>query len=256
MTKNSLILGDCLEVLPNISDKSADMILCDLPYGITNNKWDTPISLEKLWTHFKRIIKDHGAIVLFSDEPFTSILITSNIRNFKYRITWDKDSAGSFLNAKRMPLKQTEDICIFGYGRTNYYPLMLKARKERIRPKSAPSKLCDNYGKIKVLKASENYDNELRYPSNLIKLSRKTAECNPLNVVHPTQKPVALFEYLIKTYTLEGQTVLDCCAGSGTTAVACIRSNRKYVCIEKECKYQELIKRRVSETTVPLVSFY
>ena len=253
---SSLICGDCFVEMPKIADNSIDMILCDLPYGITNCKWDSALPLDKLWQEYKRLVKPTTAIVLFADEPFTSLLVTSNLKNFKYKITWDKDMSGGFLNANIMPMKQTEDICVFGFGsKTNYYPIMRRAQLDRIRPKTCGITATENYGEVKVRKMADDYDRFSRYPTNIIKLSRHAGECNPLNIVHPTQKPVALFEYLIKTYSKEGDTVLDNCAGSGTTAVACRNLNRKYICIEKEEKYFRIMKERVADTTASLL-FY
>lgn len=243
-------MGDCLQELPKIESNSVNLILTDLPYGITNCKWDIPIPLDSLWREYKRVLKNAGAIILFADEPFTSLLITSNLENFKYRITWDKNIGGSFLNAKVMPLKQTEDICVFGYGRINYYPILKVKQLDRVRPISPGGKQSDNYGEIKIKQHSSDYDRRFSYPTNLVKFSSRSEECNPTNIIHPTQKPVKLFEYLIKTYTQEGETVLDSCAGSGTTAVACLNTNRQYICIEKEQAYFEVIKQRIESNNV------
>jgi site-specific DNA-methyltransferase (adenine-specific) len=250
MSSVSIIQGDCLQEMPKLEAKSVDMILTDLPYGMTNNHWDSQLPLNALWIQFKRIIKEKGAIVLFADEPFTSLLITSNLENFKYRLVWDKDTGGGFLNAKIMPLKQTEDICVFGYGTINYYPILKKKPLNRVRPISFTGRQSENYGEVKVKKPSEGYDNTLNYPTNLLKFPSHNGECNPQNIIHPTQKPVKLFEYLIKTYSKEGNLILDCCAGSGTTAVACLNSNRRYTCIEKEQFYFEVMKQRVASNKV------
>jgi site-specific DNA-methyltransferase (adenine-specific) len=246
----NLVLGDCLQELPKLPDKSVDMILSDLPYGITNCKWDIPLSLDVLWQQYKRVIKDTGAVILFADEPFTSLLITSNLENFKYRMTWDKNVGGSFLNAKVMPLKQTEDICVFGYGKINYYPILKAKQLDRVRPIAPGGKQSDNYGEIKIKQPSADYNRHLSYPTNLLKFPSRNEECNPTNIIHPTQKPVKLFEYLIKTYTREGELVLDNCAGSGTTAVACLNTNRRCICIEKEQAYFEVMKQRVNSNKI------
>lgn len=246
---NEIIHGDCLEVMKDIPDKSVDMILCDLPYGTTNrNKWDVVISFDKLWGQYNRVIKDNGAILLFADEPFTSQLIMSNHKNFKQRITWDKDRGSGFLNAKKMLLKQTEDIVLFYKEMPVYNPRMTDAQLDRIRPNSAKGiNNSLNYGEVKELKHSKDYDNTKRYPTNLIKFSSLKGECNNLNRLHPTQKPVELCEWLLETYSNEGDTVLDNASGSSTTAIACINTNRNYICIEKEKEYVDISNKRISD---------
>jgi len=234
--------------MQRIPDKSIDMILCDLPYGTTNrNKWDVIIPFEKLWVQYERIIKDNGAILLFADEPFTSELICSNKKLFKQRITWDKDRGAGFLNAKKMLLKQTEDIVLFYKNMPTYNPQMVKAPPDRIRPISDKSTESINYGKVKKVKAGVDYNPELRYPTNLIKFSSVKGECNNLNRLHPTQKPVELCEWLIKTYTNKGETVLDNCIGSGTTAIACLDTNRNYLGFELDEQYYNLTNKRIEE---------
>ena len=246
--KKEILLGDCLELMKDIPNGSIDMILCDLPYGTTNrNKWDIIIPFDKLWKQYKRIIKDNGAILLFADEPFTSELICSNKKWFKQRITWDKDRGSGFLNAKRMLLKQTEDIVLFYNKQPIYNPQMVEAQPDRIRPISDKSTESMNYGKVKKVRVGDDYNPQLRYPTNLIKFSSVKGECNNLKRLHPTQKPVELFEYLIKTYTNEGDLVLDNCAGSGTTAIACLNTNRQFIVMEKEQKYYDIILKRVGD---------
>lgn len=247
---NTIHEGDCLTVMKEIPDKSVDMILCDLPYGTTACKWDTVIPFEPLWAEYKRIIKGNGVIALFADEPFTSNIVCSNIRNFKYRITWDKDIGGGYLNAKKMPLKQTEDICVFSYvtnGNYTYNPIMRDKDSNRIRPigKRTPVK-PSTYGASNG-KLSDDYNPKKSYPTNLITLSSRTAECNSSNRVHPTQKPVTLFEYLIRTYTNEGDVILDNCIGSGTTAVAAINTGRNFIGIEQDADYVAIARRRIDE---------
>ncbi|HCL4447165.1 TPA: site-specific DNA-methyltransferase [Clostridium botulinum] len=214
-----------------IPNKSIDMILCDLPYGTTNrNKWDIVIPFDKLWKQYERIIKDNGAILLFSDEPFTSELICSNKKIFKQRITWDKDRGSGFLNAKKMLLKQTEDICLFYKKTPTYNPQMTQAKPDRIRPNSAKGENKSfNYGEVKTLKHSDNYDKTIRYPTNLIKFSSMTGDCNNLNRIHPTQKPRDLLKWLINTYSNKNELILDNCIGSGQTAIACLETNRNYI---------------------------
>lgn len=232
--------------MEDIKSNSVDIILCDLPYGTTNrNKWDIIIPFELLWKHYKRIIKDNGCIALFADEPFTSKLICSNEKMFKQRITWDKDRGSGFLNAKKMLLKQTEDICIFYKKPPTYNPQMTKADPNRIRPISTKSTESSNYGKIESVHCDKEYNPELRYPTNLIKFSSMTGDCNNLNRLHPTQKPVELLEWLIKTYTNEDDVVLDNCMGSGSTGVAALNLHRKFIGIELDEKYFKIAKERI-----------
>jgi len=234
--------------MKNINDKSIDMILCDLPYGTTaRNKWDIIIPFNQLWFQYERVIKDNGAILLFGDEPFTSELIC-NKKLFKQKITWDKDRGSGFLNAKKMLLKQTEDIILFYKKPPTYNPQMVNAQPDRIRPNSAKGENKSlNYGKVKEIKHSKDYDNTMRYPTNLIKYSSMVGDCNNLNRLHPTQKPVELCEWLINTYSNENDIVLDNCIGSGTTAIACINLNRNYIGIEKEEKYFNIANERVNQ---------
>ena len=237
MELNKIYNEDCLIGMKQIPDKSIDMILCDLPYGTTACKWDTVIPFESLWEQYKRIIKDGGAIVLTAREPFTSLLVTSNIKWYKHKWVWNKKQSGSFQNAKYMPLQIEEDIIVFAKGKVNYYPQMKKGKmrkrggaKEKSRV--VGSGLQDGY---------ENYS-DLYYPTNIIELA------NPRkNKLHPTQKPTELFEYLIHTYTQESQLVLDNCIGSGTTAVACINTNRNYIGFELNKDYYELAKNRINK---------
>jgi site-specific DNA-methyltransferase (adenine-specific) len=248
--KIQLFKGDCLEIMKDIPDGSIDMILCDLPYGTTNrNKWDEVIPFDLLWEQYNRIIKENGAILLFADEPFTSKLICSNLKYFKQRITWDKDRGSGFLNAKKMLLKQTEDICLFYKKPPTYNPQMVEAQADRIRPISTKSTESNNYGKVEKVKAGNDYNPELRYPTNLIKFSSMTGECNNVNRLHPTQKPTELLEWLIKTYTNEGESILDNTMGSGSTGVACLKTNRKFMGIEQDDKYFEIAYNRINGCT-------
>ncbi len=237
METNVCYQGDCLEVMKGIEDKSIDMILCDLPYGTTACKWDTIIPFEPLWEQYKRIIKDNGAIVLTASQPFTSALVMSNIKMFKYEWIWDKKISGNPLLAKYQPLKTHEDICVFSKKTHKYFPEM---RKGKMRTKGG--------GKSKLLNMEMSKSvNDDYYPISIIEYS------NAKRGIHPTQKPVALFEYLIKTYTNEGDLVLDNTAGSGTTGVACKNTNRNFILIEQDEKYCEVIKERVGCEIIKLL---
>jgi site-specific DNA-methyltransferase (adenine-specific) len=231
MPKIELIQGDCLEKMKDIPDKSIDMILCDLPYGTTQCKWDTVISFELLWEQYKRIIKDNGAIVLTASQPFTSALVMSNIKMFKYEWIWDKKISGNPLLAKYQPLKIHENICVFSKMKHNYYPEM---KKGKMRIKGG--------GKSKLLNMEMSKStNDNYYPVSLLEFS------NAKRGTHPTQKPVALFEYLIKTYTNEDETVLDNCMGSGTSGVACKNLNRNFIGIELDPEYFKIAEKRINE---------
>lgn len=244
-----LIRGDCLEIMKNIPRGKIDMILCDLPYGTTACKWDNVIPFDKLWAQYNRIIKNNGAIVLFSAQPFTSELIHSNIKNYKHYWVWDKEICGAFALAKKRPMIVTEEICVFSKGgKVNYYPIMEDAQEKNIRPVNMGSSVSEATPVASgIAKSDKNYNPKKRYPKNIIKYSKYNAECNQLNRVHPTQKPVALCEYLIKTYTNEGELVLDNCMGSGSTGVAAINTNRKFIGIELEQNYFDIAKNRIIE---------
>jgi DNA modification methylase len=235
---NKINFGDCLELMNDIPDESVDMILCDLPYGTTQCSWDSVIDFSRLWIQYERIIKTNGAIVLTASQPFTSKLIVSNINRFKYSMVWEKSKATGFLNAKKRPLVAHEDIVVFCKHTPPYYPQMTQGEvyNKGVRKKQTEN---DVYGKFKQ---TEVKSEGLRYPRSVVYF--KTAESEG-DVIHKTQKPVTLFEYLIKTYTNEGETVLDNCSGSGTTAIACITTNRNYICIENDKKHFENSNRRV-----------
>ena len=253
----NLIKGDCLVEMQNIPDKSVDAIICDLPYGTTACKWDTIIPFEPLWVQYKRIIKDNGAIVLFGSQPFTSALVMSNPKWFKYQFIWDKKQSGNFQLAKYQPLKVHEDICIFGNGRVNYYPIMEAADISKNRPNK---KEMGNTTGLKHLSSgiysySENRDETKRFPKSILEYHARNGECNSLNRVHPTQKPVQLLEYIIKTYTNEGETVLDSTMGSGSTGVAAKQLNRSFIGIEMDDKYFQIASKRINEAQ-PSVSLF
>ena len=238
MENIQLYHGDCLEVMKTIPDKSIDMILCDLPYGTTQNKWDSVIPFEPLWKQYERVIKDNGAIVLFAQTPFDKMLGSSNLKLLKYEWIWDKKLGTGHLNAKKMPLKRHENILVFYKKLPTYNPQMTKGdpyNKGMVHGKSS------NYGKQREV-AKKNITGE-RYPTSILEYTN----ANRQNRLHPTQKPVDLLEYLIRTYTNEGEIVLDNCMGSGSTGVACLNTNRKFIGIELEEKYFNIAKNRIEE---------
>jgi len=250
--KKEILLGDCLELMKDIPNGSIDMILCDLPYGTTACKWDVIIPFDKLWEQYERIIKPNGAIVLTTSQPFTSALVMSNIKMFKYELIWEKNFSGGFILAKKQPMKYHENILVFYKAQPTYNPIFEKYA-------STTKNRFKNSGKVNSSKLqSVNYVNEIQgikrvqdeikldrgaYPKSVQKI-KGVPNCNG-GRLHPTQKPIALFEYLIKTYTNEKDLVLDNCAGSGTTAIACLNTNRQFIVMEKEEKYYEIIKERV-----------
>lgn len=221
--ENKLYHGDCLQIMHEIKDKSIDMILCDLPYGTTQNKWDSVIDLNELWKHYNRIIKDNGVIILTAQTPFDKILGMSNIKMLKYELIWEKSKATGFLNAKKAVLKAHENILVFYKKQPTYNPQMTKGQpydKGFIKSQNGNG----TYGNFNAKqRLNETGD---RFPRSVIYF--KTAEAEG-KVIHPTQKPVSLFEYLIKTFSNEGDLILDNCMGSGTTIVACENTNRKYI---------------------------
>ena len=229
------IHGDCLEIMPTLADKSVDMILCDLPYGTTACKWDTIIPFEPLWKQYKRLIKDNGAIVLTASQPFTSALVMSNPAMFRYCWVWDKVKGGNIFNLKNQPYKVHEDIAVFSIGTHQYFPIKVLQKKRKGK----------TYG-IGEAFGGGDYGDTREYtdknPRSIIEISNADQHGKE----HPTQKPVALFEYLIKTYTNEGDTVLDNCAGSGTTGVACLNTGRKFILIEKDASYCDIIRNRIA----------
>lgn len=240
---NSVIHGDCLEVMKDIPDKSIDMILCDLPYGTTACKWDTVIPFDPLWEQYERIIKDNGAIVLFGSEPFSSQLRASNLNIYKYDWYWKKSKAQGFFNVKKMPLKSIETISVFYKKLPVYNPQgILPFGKEIKNPKgkldNANHISGHNGGSLKTNSYVREFTN---YPNQLLEFSTVTRP------VHNTQKPVELVEYLIRTYTNDGETILDNAAGSGTTAIAAMNTNRNYILIEKEKEYIDIINNRIKE---------
>ncbi|WOF33041.1 site-specific DNA-methyltransferase (plasmid) [Bacillus subtilis] len=220
-----------------IKDKSIDMILCDLPYGTTQNKWDSIIPLDKIWKEYNRIIKDNGAIVLTAQTPFDKVLGASNLKMLKYEWIWEKNRGTGHLNAKKMPMKSHENILVFYKKLPTYNPQMREGEPYVRKDCSKSSLNKGNYGKTNESHTTVN--NGGRYPLSVLNFNSVE------RTVHPTQKPVELFEYLIKTYTNEGELVLDNCMGSGTTAIACINTKRNYIGFETEEEYIELINERI-----------
>ena len=239
-----LINGDCLELMKKIPDGIVDMCLTDPPYGTTKCKWDSVIPFEPMWEELKRVVKPNGAICLFGSEPFSSALRMSNIKNYKYDWIWDKVTARGHLVAKHRPMQQTENISVFSNGKKhNYFPVMIDRPKEKIeRRKTREYSRTDIMGGKKSILKEKIYDKW--FPKNVIKISNAGSS---VKSVHPSQKPVALLEYLIKTYTLEGETVLDFTMGSGSTGVAAKNLKRNFIGIEKDKEYFEIAKKRIGE---------
>jgi site-specific DNA-methyltransferase (adenine-specific) len=242
---NKIIHGDCLEVMKGIPDGVIDMILADLPYGTTACKWDTIIPFELLWKQYERIIKPSGAIVLFSGEPFTSTLICSNIKLFRYRWTWNKLQAGNWQLANVQPLNVIEDICVFSIGKAangaklkmNYFPIKITGQPEVTSGGTPARTEMYNSNSMKAQKQTRTD----RFPISLLTYKKVSTQGR----LHPTQKPVDLCEYIIKTYTNENDIVLDNVIGSGTTAIACMKTNRRFIGIELDKTYVEVARDRV-----------
>lgn len=239
-----LIPGDCLQEMSKLGRDTIDMILCDLPYGTTACKWDTPIDLGRMWEQFYSCLRPDGAIVLTASQPFTSVLVCSNLSCFKYEWIWEKDGGSNFATTKFQPMKEHESVLVFGnVGRTNYFPIpqeRIGSRKGRpTTTVHVPRNLQDNvYGET-MTGAALLHVPELRCPRSIQRFTRERG-------LHPTQKPVALFEYLIKTYTKENAVVLDACAGSGTTGLAARNTGRRAILIENDPVYIAVIRERLS----------
>lgn len=241
MSKYSLIQGDCLEVMKHIPPASIDLILCDLPYGCTKNKWDIIIPFEPLWEHYERIIKPNGAIILFAQGMFTAKLMMSS-KYWRYNLVWDKVLTSGFLNARRQPLRSHEDICVFYKKQPTYNPQMVKCE---------PHKRNHSRGDMKKQFTNNNYGNfvatptvisDEKFPKSIITVSK---EHSVGKFYHPTQKPVELLEYLVKTYTNENDLVLDNCMGSGSTCIACLNTNRRFLGIELDEIYFNIARGRI-----------
>ena len=238
---NKIVKGDGLVLMKNIEDSSVDFILSDLPYGITKNYWDIPLDTILMWKEYERIIKENGAIALFAQSPFDKILAVSNLKLYKYEWIWEKTNATGFLNAEKMPLKAHENILIFYKKLPTYNPIKTKGNKKESKKESkSKCKMSTTYGEQKHTK---DYCSSERYPRSVLKFKKDKQTSS----FHPTQKPVSLLRYMIETYTNKGDTVLDNCIGSGSTAVACVHTNRNFIGFELQDEYCEIARNRVKE---------
>lgn len=239
--------GDCLELMKDIPDKSIDMILCDLPYGVTQNKKDIALPFDKLWKQYKRIIKDNGAILLFAQGTFYIDLVNSNRKLFRYDLVWNKKLTSGFLNAKRMPLRQHEQIMVFYKKMPTYNPQFTKGKPLHGKGQNYKTSeiVNNNYGEFKQLEDVRKGCTD-KYPTSILNFIKT----HPSKAIHPTEKPIELLEYLIKTYTNENETVLDNCMGSGSTGVACLNTNRNFIGIELDEKYFNIAKERIEKISL------
>ena len=237
-----LHLGDCLEVMRGMPDKSVDAVITDLPYGTTACSWDEIIQFEPMWEQVERICK--GAFVTTSSQPFTSKLVMSNLRQFKHEWVWNKVLPANIMQANYAPMKIHENIVVFASNSKIYNPIKTPAKAKNIRPISKKKYTSNIYG---TTISNDKCDVNTRYPTTILEYNKRNAECNTLNITYPTQKPVALYEYLVRTYTNEGDVVLDITMGSGTTGVACVQTGRNFIGIEIDPNYFEIAKRRIEE---------
>lgn len=237
---NKIYNEDCLEGMKRIEDKSVDCIICDLPYECTKNSWDTMINSEDLWKQYERIIKDNGAIILFGQGLFTAKMMMSNQKLWRYNLIWQKTEPSGFLNAKKMPMRAHEDIMVFYKKLPTYNPQKTTGHKRKVSSAESKinSKVTTNYGKHGLT----SYDSTERYPTSVLTFKRDRQKC----ALHPTQKPVDLLMWLIRTYTNEGEIVLDNCMGSGTTAVACLNTNRRFIGFELNKEYYNIAVERIN----------
>ncbi len=241
LKNNTIYLGDCLEVMNQIDDKSIDMICVDPPYNMTKNHWDLLIPIDKLWQQYERVIKDNGAIIVFGQDKFTAKMMLSNTKIHRYNLIWDKVLTSGFLNANKMPLRSHEDIMVFYKKAPTYNPQKTKGKKNHSKG-AVKKNQNNNYGDFEFVDNAEILG-DLKHPKSIISFEKP----HPSVSLHPTEKPVSLFEYLIKTFSNEGDIVLDSCGGVMTTAVACDNTSRNWICIEKEEKYCVVGKNRVNE---------
>lgn len=241
MNEIDLRQGNCLDLMWDIPGKSIDMILCDLPYGITRNKWDSVLPFPSLWANYQRIISDHGAIVLFGSGMFTALCMCSNPIMWRYNLIWEKTGPTGFLNAKKMPLRSHEDIMVFYKKLPTYNPQKTTGHALKISraEHKANCRKSSNYGDH----ALKDYESTERFPKSVIKLKTDKQKA----ALHPTQKPVALMEYLVKTYTNPGDIVLDNCMGSGSTGIACINTGRRFIGMEIDGDYFDIASKRIEE---------
>ncbi len=266
ITPNSIICGDCLEVMKDIEDKSVDMILCDLPYQVLhkdnpNAWWDRIIPFEPLWEHYERIIKDNGAIVLFAQGMFTAKLMMSNPKLWRYNLVWDKMRVTGFLNANRMPMRCHEDICVFYKSLPTYHPQYEDGEPNHPQGNGKHKHTNNCYGQYgrdyqgrtyeSVPRVAPTVPNGKKLPRSIIRIRKE----HPNTVLHPTQKSVELLRYLIRTYTTEGELVLDNTMGSGSTCVAAIKENRKYIGIERDKGFFEIAKKRIEQEQQQITLF-
>lgn len=238
----SLMYGDCFDRLTELDKGSISLCLTDMPYNMSKNKWDTSFDLDAIWILLKRVLKQNAVSVLFGSQPFSSLVLSSNIDQFKYSLVWVKNKASGHLNAKKIPLKRHEDILVFGSGVTNYYPQMTEGHKPmNASTNSTRGTFYGNYGKVVTKKGHTK-----RYPTSILEFPVVNNDgSSDGGRFHPTQKPVDLLEYLIKTYTLEKETVLDFTMGSASTGIACLNTNRKFIGIEKDKEYFRVARRRM-----------
>jgi len=249
LEENKIHLGDCLDLMPSIPSKSVDMILCDLPYGTTACEWDSIIDMGRLWREYERVIKDNGAIVLTANSVFTFVLYNSNPKIYRYKWVWMKSNKTNILNAKKQPLRQHEDVLIFYKNLPCYNPQMKEGRRRKDKGTYFGKSVTGDY----LCKPKPSINEGTYYPSDILNFSSSNNHS-----IHPTQKPVALFEYLIKTYTNQGELILDNCSGSGTTAVACMNTNRRFICIERDETYHKKSLERLAnhEPLLHMLSAY
>lgn len=251
MSEIKLILGDCLEEMIDISNGSIDLVLTDPPYGTTACKWDTIIPFEPMWEQLKRVTKKNGAIVLFGSQPFTSALVMSNLKMFKYEWVWDKVKPTGMLNASHQPLRRHENIIVFCDGKTKYYPQKIQnpkgIEKRSLYKYQRENEGGESVGEIKQGGVSSNYEADKLLPVSIQSFSKENKP------IHPTQKPIALMEYLIKTYTNEGEMILDFTMGSGSTGIGCKNLNRNFIGIELNPIYFKIADERINNTTRKLL---
>ena len=241
MNDITLYNGDCLDIMTQLLDNSVDCVICDLPYGTTNCSWDVIIPFDKLWEQYNRIVKNNGAIVLFGQEPFSSLLRLSNIKDYRYDIYWEKERITNIMQVKKRVGKTVETISVFYKNQPTYNPQMVKHDGPKRTNKVKNGKLGKLVDDANDKKVTEYNDTGLRYPTQVWKFKRDILTSN----LHPTQKPVTLLEELVKTFTNEGDTVLDNCMGSGSTGVACKNLNRKFIGIELDKTYFDIAKNRI-----------